>query len=827
PVTLLELPIQYADYAVWQRDWLQGPVLEQHLAFWRAQLGGNPPITELPTDRPRRPAPSFRGGNQARALSRELSKALQQLANAQQSTLFMVLLAAFKALLYRYTQQEDIIIGSPIAGRNRVETEGLVGFFVNTLPLRTRLEGNLTFEQLLARVREGTLGAYAHQDLPFEKLVEELQPERSLDHMPFAKLMFVVQNSLLEEMQWDGVKVQFLEVESDTAKFDATLVWQETSRGLVARVEYNSDLFEPATIGRLLQHLEMLLKGIVANPKQRLAELPLLTEAERQQLLVEWNRTTTDYPRNWCTHQIFETQVERAPQAIALSFGPQSMSYAELNARANQLAHYLKQFHIGPDVPVGICVDRSMEMVVGVLAILKAGGAYVPLDASYPRERLEFMLQDTAAPVLLTQQSLLSRMPHHLAKVICLDADWELVARESRHNLATATQPDSLAYVMYTSGSTGQPKGVAVPHRAVNRLVLNTDYIHLDATDRIAQVSNFSFDAATFEIWGALLNGGQLVGITKDVALSPRDFARELREQGITAIFLTSALFNQLASEVPGAFESLRTAMAGGEALDPKWVRHVLGHRPPQRLVNGYGPTENTTFTCCYHIRDLTEAASNVPIGRPIANTQVYILDRHLNPVPIGMPGELYAGGDGVARGYWKRPELTAEKFIPNPFCHSQPAAYLYKTGDLARYLPDGNIEFLGRIDQQVKVRGFRIELGEIETVLGQHPGVRECVVTVYGKGVRDRRLAAYFVPGSEPAPKPGELRAFVSEKLPDYMVPAVFVPLTALPLTPNGKVDRKALPAPDQARPDLERKYACPRDAVERQLTRIWENVL
>jgi amino acid adenylation domain-containing protein/FkbH-like protein len=458
---------------------------------------------------------------------------------------------------------------------------------------------------------------------------------------------------------------------------------------------------------------------------------------------------------------------------------------------------------------------------------LKAGGAYVPLDATYPRERLAFMLNDTRTPLLLTQQKLLSRIPQQDAKVICLDADWELMARESRQNLTNATGPENLAYIMYTSGSTGLPKGVAVPHRAVNRLVVNTNYIKLDSTDRIAQVSNISFDAATFEIWGALLNGGRLVGFARDVALSPQDFANELKEQGITAMFLTVALFNQLAAEVPGIFQPLRTTMAGGEALDPKWVRAVLKDRPPQRLVNGYGPTENTTFTCCYEIRGLEPGQTNVPIGKPISNTRVYILDRYLNPVPAGVAGELFTGGDGLARGYWNRPELTAEKFVPDPFGEAGSSGFLYRTGDLARYLPDGSIEFLGRIDQQVKIRGFRIELGEIETILGQHPGVRECAVTVRGENSGVKKLVAYIVPAAGHNPNASELRSFLGTKLPDYMVPSAFITLPAMPLTPNGKVDRKALPAPDQNRPELEKKYVAPRDGVERQLTEIWEKVL
>ncbi|HEV2395159.1 MAG TPA: amino acid adenylation domain-containing protein [Verrucomicrobiae bacterium] len=826
PNQLPELPIQYADYAAWQRDWLRGDVLEKQIGFWKQQLGGEPPATELPTDFPRPQTPAFHGGNQARVFSQDLAVRLSQFAAQHEATLFMVLLAALKTLLHRYTRQEDIIVASPIAGRNRVETEGLIGFFVNTLPLRTRLNGDPAFEELLARVRQVTVGAYAHQDLPFERLVEELQPERSLSHLPFTKVMFVIQNDVLQQINLPGAQLQFVENEADTAKFDLTLLVQERARGLVARAEYNCDLFRGESIERLLQHFETLLEGIVDAPGRRLSQLPILSAAETKQMLSDWNSNAREYPRDKCVHELFEAQAQRHPDTIAILFGQASITYGELNARANQLAHYLKGLNVGPDVPVGICLRRSVDMIIGLLGILKAGGVYVPLDPAYPKDRLAFMLEDTQAGVLLTQQTLLAQMPQNAVKLISLDGDWELIARESKLNPANVANPLNLAYIMYTSGSTGRPKGVAVPHRAINRLVLNTNFIQIDATDRIAQVSNMSFDAATFEIWGALLNGGQLIGITRDVALFPAAFSRELSQQGITAMFLTSALFNQLAAEVPRAFAGLRTLIAGGDALDPKWVRVVLKQGPPARLVNGYGPTENTTFTCCHLIEALDEEALNVPIGRPIANTQVYILDPHLNPAPIGAPGELYAGGDGLARGYWNQPELTAEKFIPNPFDPSG-ASRLYRTGDLARYRPDGTIEFMGRIDQQVKIRGFRVEPGEIETVLNQHPRVRECVVVVRGEGAAAKRLIAYLVPSGEPVPNASQLRAFVQEKLPDYMVPSAFIPLETLPLTPNGKVDRKALPALNQERPELERQYVAPRDEVERQLAAIWERAL
>jgi amino acid adenylation domain-containing protein/FkbH-like protein len=826
---LPDLPVPYSEYAAWQRQRLNDDSLQDQLRYWKGQLNGAPPMTELMTDRPRGRAPTFLGHTMTRPLGADLGPRLKQLAADRESTLFMVLLAAFKALVHRDTGLEDIIIGTPVAGRTNMETEGLIGFFVNTLLLRTSLAGNPSFDTLLQRVRAVALGAYAHQELPFEKLVESLRPERSLNHLAFTRIMFALQTSGAgnSTLKLPGLKAERVEVDTGTAKFDLTFAVQDFGGGLAARVEYNSDLFDEGTVARLLEHFENLLRGIAAHPAQLLSELPLLGQAERRQLLVEWNDNATEYPRHQCIHELFEARVRERPEAVAVVYGGKSLTYSELNARANQLAHYLRRHKIETGAPVAVCMERSARMVVGFLAILKAGGAYVPMDPRYPGERLAFMLDDARTSVLLTEQSLLRHLPHRKVKAICLDADAGEIQSQSLENPPNDTRPEDIAYIIYTSGSTGQPKGVEVPHRAVNRLVLKTNYIELDASDRMAQVSNISFDAATFEIWGALLNGAQLRGIATDVALSPQEFAGELREQGITAMFLTSALFSQLAAEVPGAFATLRTLIAGGEALDPKWVRAVLKGCPLLRLVNGYGPTENTTFTCCALLRDVPEGAVSVPIGRPISNTQVYILDPHLNPVPIGVPGELYAGGDGLARGYWNRPDLTAEKFIVHQFTQHGPGHCLYRTGDLARYMPDGNIEFLGRIDNQVKIRGFRVELGEIEAVLGRHQGVRECAVNVIGAGAGQNRLVAYFAVQSQRAPKSSQLRAFLAAQLPDYMVPSAFVQLEALPLTPNGKVDRRALPEPDHGRLSQEKKYASPRDAIELELTRIWESVL
>jgi amino acid adenylation domain-containing protein len=770
-----------------------------------------------------------------------LSEALEKLSQQEGVTLFMTLLAAFQTLLYRYTQQEDIAVGSPIANRNRSEIEGLIGFFVNSLVLRTNFSGNPTFRELLGRVREVTLGAYAHQDLPFEKLVEELHPERNLSRNPLFQVVFGLENAPMEALDLPGLTPSCMNIDFKTTRFDLEFhlwgcldgfrsLWGERwkhSEGLRGVVVYNTDLFDEATITRMLGHFKTLLEGIVASPQARIADLPLLGKAELHQLLVEWNDTRERAlsGANACIHCMFEAQVERTPEAVAVVFEDKQLTYRELNSRSNQLAHHLQKLGVGPEVLVGICVERSLEMIVGLLGILKAGGAYVTLDPCYPQERLSFMLEDAQVPVLLTQQRSVEGL-ERLPPLVCLDTDWEAIAKESQENPTSGAGDDNLAYVIYTSGSTGKPKGVAVPHKAVNRLLFNTNYVKLDPADKIAQVSNTSFDAATFEIWGALLHGAQLVGISRDVTLSPHDFALQLRQEGISVLFLTTALFQQLARAVPQAFDSLPYLLFGGEAVDPRSVQKVLKKGPPKQLLHVYGPTESTTFSSCYWVQDLPESVASIPIGRPITNTQIYLLDRQLQPVPIGIVGELYIGGDGLARGYLNHPELTALMFIPNPFSQNS-AARLYKTGDLARYRPDGNIEFLGRLDAQVKIRGFRIELGEIEAVLGQHPAVGETIVIIWEEVPNDKHLVAYIVPNQAQAPTSSDLRQFLKQKLPGYMVPSAYVILEFLPLTPNGKVDRRALRAPDPVSFDIKENYVAPRTRVEEVLVGIWAKVL
>ncbi len=831
PSPLPELTIQYADFAVWQRQRLQENVLAPHLDYWKKKLA-NLPILQLPTDRPRSDKTTFQGTRQCLSISGILTEKLTRLSHQEGTTLFMTLVAAVKILLFRYSAQEDIAIGTVTAGRDRPEIEKVMGNFLNTLVLRTDLSGDPTFKDFLQRVRTVAMEAYAHQELPFDTLVSELQPERNISQNPLFQVAFVLEPPLSEHhLEWS---LSQLDIHPGTAKFDLTFELDERPEGLIGRIEYSTELFDDTTISRMIGHFRILLEGIADNPEQRISELPLLTETDQHQILVERNETKTEYPKDVCIHRLFEIQAEQTPDAIAVvspsddlkQREDQKLSYQELNNRANQLAHYLQKLGVGSETLVGICMERSLEMIVGVLGILKAGGTYVPLDPAYPKERLAFMLEDTQAQVVVTQQSLREHLSELEVNIVCLGSDWETISLESIEHIRQKVLAEHLAYVIYTSGSTGQPKGVAVSHQAVTRLLFNTNYIDLKSSDKIAHVSNVSFDAATFEIWGALLHGGQIIVVPKGIALSLQDFATYIREQEITTLFLTTALFNQLAGEVPQAFSSLRHLLFGGEAVVPKWVRAVLHNGPPKRLLHVYGPTESTTFASWYLVRDVPDEAVTIPIGHAISNTQTYVLDFNLQPVPTGIPGELYIGGDGLARGYLNRPDLTAETFVPHPFS-DEPGARLYKTGDLARYLPNGSLEFLGRTDHQIKLRGFRIELGEVEAILRQHPTVQETVAMIREDLSGDKRLVAYVIASQQLPPTINELRRFLQQKLPDYMIPSTFVVLDAFPLTPNGKVDRRALPMPGQSRPELEEIFRAPRTPTEEMLADIWSQLL
>jgi len=735
------------------------------------------------------------------------------------------LLAAFQALLHRYTGQDDIIVGSPIANRNRVEIEGLIGFFVNTLVLRTDLSGNPTFRELLVRVREVTLGAYDHQDLPFEKLVEELHVPRSLSYNPLFQVMFILQNAPMEPLQLSGLSVSPLEAETDTAKFDLMLDLSEGAGGITSLIEYNTDLFEGSTIERMAGHYQRLLEGIVANPERRISELPLMTEVERHQLLVEWNATQVDYPRDTCLHELFEEQVERTPEALALVFENEHLTYRELNCRANQLAHYLQGLGVGPDILVGLFMERSLEMVIAIYGIIKAGGAYVPLDPEYPLERVAFMARDAQVPVLLTHEHLAANLPEHKAKVVCLDSDWLTIAKENSQNFVSGAKPENLAYVIYTSGSTGTPKGVMFTHRGIcNHLLWMQDAYPLTEGDRVLQKTPFSFDVSVWEFFWPLLVGARLIVARPGGHKDSNYLVTVIQEQEITTLnFVPSMLQVFLDEKGVEKCHTLKRVLCSGEAL-PYELQERFFATLPAELYNLYGPTEAgaVTYWTCKRESDL----GIVPIGYPVANTQLYIVDPHLQPVPAGVSGELYIGGVQVARGYLNRPELTAEKFIPDPF-NAAPGARLYRTGDLARYLPGGAIEYLGRTDHQVKIRGFRVELGEIEAVLGEHEAVREVVVMAREDVSGDKRLVAYIVPAGDHIPFVSVLRQYLRGKLPEYMLPNAYVMLEKFPLTPNGKIDRKALPSPTGLRPELEAAYVAPRTEIERTIAAIWQAVL
>ncbi|MEH2331115.1 amino acid adenylation domain-containing protein [Nostoc sp.] len=834
PSPLAPLPIQYADFAIWQRNWLQGDVLQSQLSYWQQQLANAPALLSLPTDRPRPSVQTDNGAYQQFALSKELTSGLTQLSQQQGVTLFMTLLAAFDTLLYRYTGQEDILVGSPIANRDRSEIEQLIGFFVNTLVIRTDLAGNPSFSELLSRVREVALSAYAHQNLPFEMLVEALQPERDLSYTPLFQVMFALQNASTSQVELTGLTVTPLITEGATAKFDLSLLMQNTATGLVGFWEYNTDLFDASTIERMTGHFVTLLEGIIANPEQQISQLPLLTAVEQQQLLVEWNDTQADYPSDKCIHQLFEEQVQRTPDAIAVVFEDQQLTYHQLNCRANQLSHYLKSLGVGADVLVGICVERSIEMVVGLLGILKAGGAYVPLDPEYPTERLRFMLDDSQVPVLLTQQKLLDRLAQHQAQLhfgpgsiersrhaqykVCLDTDWQMISQLNQDNLITEAQATNLAYVIYTSGSTGTPKGVMIAHQGLLNLVFwHQRTFKVTSLDKATQLAKTAFDAAVWELWPYLTTGASIYLVKPQILSSLVKLRDWLISNKITISFLPTPLAQELLSlEWPTEGLAMRSILTGGDKLH-QYPSDLI----PFQVVNNYGPTENTVVTTSGVVVAKEQDKISPNIGRAIANTQVYILDSNLQPAPVGVPGELHIAGVGLAKGYLNRPELTQERFIPNPFGSGR----LYKTGDLARYLPDGNIEYLGRIDNQVKIRGFRIELLEIETLLGQHGDVQNCCVIAHEGTPGNKRLVAYVVPQKHITPTTEELRQFLSDQLPGYMVPTAFVILEFLPLTPNGKVDRRALPVPDLQQELSD--YVMPNTEVERIIAGVWQKAL
>ncbi len=841
PSPLPELSIQYADFAYWQRQWLTGDVLQTQLNYWRQLLTGAPPLLELPTDRPRPSIQTFRGKTQEFQIDRDLTDKIKPLSQKSGATLFMTLMAAFATLLYRYSGQADIVIGSPIANRNREELEPLIGFFVNTLVLRTQVQGNLSFLELQARIKDMTLDAQDHQDLPFEKLVEELQPKRSLSYTPLFQVMFVLENTPMQELSLPGLTLKPLELENVNAKFDLTLSIAETELGLEGAWEYNTDLFDPTTIERMSGQFHTLLAGIVANPQLSVAQLPLLSDIDRSQLLVDWNQTQTDDPLDLCFHQLFEAQVARNPDAIAVVCEDRHLTYQQLNDRANRWARGLVERGVAAETLVALMLDRNIDLLTAMLAVFKAGGAYLPLNPHHPAERMRQVLAQSQVSIVLSASQYAS-LATESSQVLPLE---ELDRLDyPSENFPSRCTPDNLAYVIYTSGSTGKPKGAMLEQRGMlNHLYAKVQALELTSADVVAQTASQTFDISIWQFLVALLVGGSVEIVTQEIAADPAQLLSFVDRQQISILEVVPSLLRMmlpnltLGDRSAQQLNSLRWLLLTGEALPPELCRQWFAVYPQIPMMNAYGPTECSDDVTHYPLYQ-TPAAEllNLPIGRPVANTQLYILDSLLEPVPIGVAGELYVGGVGVGRGYLNNPELTQLTFIPNPFAQGR----MYKTGDKARYLPDGQIEFLGRLDDQVKVRGFRIELGEIEAVLTRHPQVDTAVVIVREDTPNNQHLIAYVVPNysAEGLTHPvatrhpsqegitSELREFLKQQLPDYMRPSAFILLESIPLTPNGKVDRRALPAPD-LQLSLNTNFVPPRNAIELQLMQIWEEVL
>ena len=827
PAALPELLIQYVDFAHWQRSWLAGETLAMELDYWKRCLDGAPPVLELPTDRPRPSVPSYRGASAQLRLPGSAAAAAAAAGRHCGATPFMVLLAVYEVLLSRHSGQDDLTVGAPVAGRQRLELEPLIGCFINTLVLRGDLSGRPTFLELLARVRETAIGAYVHQDLPFEKLVDELQPGRQLARSPLFQVMFDLLRAEEGRLTLPGLTATPFSVPGEIAKFDLLLGLLQVPDGLTAVLRYSTALFDGTTATRMLHHFAALVESLCVRPQMKISDASLLGDAERHQLISEWSDSASSYERERCVHEIFAEQARSAPGAPALIFGNRSLTYDELERAANRLAHRLRRLGVGPEIRVGLMLDRSVELFVAMLAVLKSGGAYVPLDPGYPQERLAFLVRDARLPVVVTSAVLAGRIAADRTEPVFLDVHASEAEEMPGSAPGVSVSADNAAYVLYTSGSTGNPKGVIVTHRAILRLVRGTNYIRLAPGDRVAQASNASFDAITFELWGSLLNGATLVGVARDAALSPAELALQLRQDRIDVLFLTAALFHQLAVEQPEALGCLRDLLVGGDALDPARARLLLKAGGPRRLLNAYGPTESTTFASWSPVRTVPAGAVSVPIGRPLANTRLLVLDREMQPVPVGVAGELFLGGDGLARGYSDRPELTAQSFVPDPFS-PEPGGRLYRTGDLCRRLAGGEVDFFGRIDRQVKVRGFRIEPGEIESALHSHPAVREAVVVGRkDEGIPGCRLIAYVVTHSGESAEIQDLRGFLLSQLPEHMIPSQFVQLPALPINPNGKVDRRALPEPGEDRPQLRSAFLPPRTLAEQKLAAIWTQVL
>ncbi|WP_158625670.1 non-ribosomal peptide synthetase [Corallococcus carmarthensis] len=818
PSPLRSLPLQYADYAAWQRDWLQGEVLEQQVGWWRQQLSGMPHALELPTDKPRPAVQTYRGARVPVRLPQAVSRGLKALCQQEVGTPFMALLALWQVLLALCSGQEDFAVGSPIAGREQEELEGLVGFFVNTLALRAHVDRRESFRQLLRRVKEVALGAYAHQDVPFERLVEALKPARDPSRGPLFQVLFTLQDTAPRSTRTEALTLHAMDVEDSTAKFDLELSLAESPEGFVGTLGFNTDLFEPHTAHRMAERLRTLAEALVARPEAPLASLSLMTEAERQRVLVEWNATAAEYPRDATLPEVFSQVVARFPEKVAVEFGDAHLTYRQLDERANQLAWHLRSLGVGTDSRVALALERSLELVVSLVAILKAGAAYVPLDPAYPRARLAAMVEDARPHVLLTTRALLPNLPHEDLRPVVLE-ELSLDALPS-HAPPSRALPQSLAYIDFTSGSTGRPKGVGTPHAAVLRTLFGVDYARFGPDETLLMMAPLAFDASTFEVWGALLHGAKLAVFPPHPPTDPHELEQVLLRHGVTTLWLTAGLFTQLVDSHLPALRSLRQVLTGGDVISAPHVRRVL-EQLGLPVTAGYGPTETTVFATSHRFTHASQVGASVPLGRPLGNTRVYVLDASGQPLPAGVQGEVYVGGDGLARGYVSQPALTAERFVPDAFS-TTPGARLYRTGDLGRWREDGVLEFLGRADAQVKVRGFRVELPEIEAALLTHPAVREAVVLAREDVPGDKRLVAYVV-----APESldvAELRPFLKQRLPDFLVPSAVMALDALPLTANGKVDRQALPAPETA---ASGSHVAPRTPLEEQLASSFAEVL
>jgi amino acid adenylation domain-containing protein len=829
PSPFPDLPIQYADYAHWQRTQFEKGAMEKDLAYWMTRLADAPPHLNLPLDYSRPKSMNYRGAMRSHTLPAQLVSDLRAFSKKENVTLFMTLLAAFKVVLHRYSGQTDLVVGSPVAGRSHVELESLIGVLFNTLPLRTDLSGDPTFPTLLKRVRQTALEAYAHQSLPFEKMVEHLNPPREANRSSIFQVMFNLEN-LTEALPTSRyLTIEEIEFDHQVAFYELSVEFVETSEGLTGLFHYKTDLFAAATIERMISHFETLLSAVTDSPNQSISRLPMLGEAERHQILVEWNDTASPVSNDRCIHRLFEEQVERTPEAAALIFEDSELSYHDLNQRANQLAHRLLEMGVVADSIVGVCVERSFEMFIGLFGVLKAGGAYLPMDPAYPKERLSYMLEDSQTSILLTQSHLVCGLPAFQGRIICLDKTGSETKQQPVTNPNGRCDPKHLAYVIYTSGSTGTPKGVMIEHQAlVNFTAGVTKQYGITGNDRILQFSSFSFDASVEEIFPALTTGASLVLRSETFLQTSKSFWQQCGYFRLTVLDLPTAFWHELVrdlGETAGQLpDSIRLVVIGGESVRAEAVNQWMEWAPPTiRLINGYGPTETTVVATTYEFA-AKHQFEQVPIGRPLPNTLVYLLDPAGSPVPIGLPGELTIAGTGLARGYLNQPDLTAETFLPDPFA-KHPGGRLYKTGDLAKYLPDGNIVFLGRMDHQVKIRGFRIEPGEIESVLATHPAVESCAVVARENSHGEKFLVAYVVtlPNSTPSP---DFKIHLAESLPDYMIPAAFVEVIELPLSPNGKLDIQALPIPAPSE-EAATAFEAPRGPIEKRMASIWEEIL